>query len=993
MSTYKLSDVTALNGNPVVQINNADSVLGAVSGSFVQIGDEQGVFLDSVDMGASQITLTAPWPYPDAINVECTIAPFSAVSQVLSLLGPISELREKTQALTDKYTAKSKLDGLESNIVRGRYLIYAQDSLVSLIADGDLVPETGVVFECEYYDNAEVSESGTRWKCSGITTLDTSGLTLNTVAGVNVITPVQTGCLYVESITPGDYYCFVLDPENLVDVAELGIKANSPASDWQSLVDLQLPLYFGRRDRTYYLSGSVHAVDKSVDWTFAGCKFIIDYTVSPNGFTPFTFEATFKEVQAVSQKQGAQYDFGNGNTQVTRLTVSDASKYAVSDVIKVISEDQIVGLDPADGQKLGETHIVGAIDTVNNYIYLLDTLRSGFNTDIRVAKYDPTVKVKLDGNVTFQKRGTFTGTNRHETVLLRGLFEPETFRLRAEGTWGEFLSGLGCYHWKSVGIQPRHLLTDLINKQYGYGIIERSCAFGEHHDISAVDVRHAYTDGAGFNPTYNDFAAYGRNEYAEIYNGRAWSCGASAWDTHPESYEVTFHNCRAYYPYRQPGGTLWGFQARGLRTNIINCHDIGGDGVVVRSEYASDSATRGTRILGFTYKPKAGETNLTAPVRIEGIEGGRITDVVIRDLSMYSQGSEGPLVSLSHAEVDIHNPQMWARMSGSFSARIFELNNGSVLNVYNGLSDYTDSLGANLRHIRLADGDSVAKFYDHKIRLKDADLAVLVDFNNQNGKVHYLGSLDMDKAPSFSNPSQNKGVSAELLACWTINGGVDGRRNLIQLDRDYNFSLNGHRISEIPADRIDVVINVTIATIIQLTDIPPGSIQGQQLVITSSASSLAELQINNSANLQLDDYIRLQKACSLTLVWVNSHWIASSGRRLKAELPSPNVSALSRSDNFSLNGVLTANTWDLTFSVFITLTVTGNTQLTDIPTGNFEGQQLVIFLDPASTTLSVLQVNNSTNMALTENKTLSPGDSIGLVFISGKWRMSMLVNH
>jgi hypothetical protein len=94
MSTYKLSDVTALNGNPVVQINNSDSVLGAVPGSMVQIGTEQIVFLDSVDIDNSQITLTAPWPYADAVNAECSIAPITAVSSLLNAITNIKALTD-----------------------------------------------------------------------------------------------------------------------------------------------------------------------------------------------------------------------------------------------------------------------------------------------------------------------------------------------------------------------------------------------------------------------------------------------------------------------------------------------------------------------------------------------------------------------------------------------------------------------------------------------------------------------------------------------------------------------------------------------------------------------------------------------------------------------------------------------------------------------------------------------------------------------------------
>ena len=107
MSTYKLSDVTALNGNPVVQINNSDSVLGAVPGSMVQIGTEQIVFLDSVDIDNSQITLTAPWPYADAVNAECTIAPITAVSSLISVSNTIKELLAAFQLQQQKYLVYS----------------------------------------------------------------------------------------------------------------------------------------------------------------------------------------------------------------------------------------------------------------------------------------------------------------------------------------------------------------------------------------------------------------------------------------------------------------------------------------------------------------------------------------------------------------------------------------------------------------------------------------------------------------------------------------------------------------------------------------------------------------------------------------------------------------------------------------------------------------------------------------------------------------------
>lgn len=95
MSTYKLPSVTVLNGESIIQINTSDSVFGAISGSLVQIASYQAVFLVSVDTTYQQITLTDPWPYPDATAVECTIAPITSVSSLMSALAAAKALYDK----------------------------------------------------------------------------------------------------------------------------------------------------------------------------------------------------------------------------------------------------------------------------------------------------------------------------------------------------------------------------------------------------------------------------------------------------------------------------------------------------------------------------------------------------------------------------------------------------------------------------------------------------------------------------------------------------------------------------------------------------------------------------------------------------------------------------------------------------------------------------------------------------------------------------------
>ena len=65
MSTYEffLTDVTFTNDNATAQINNADSVFGAIEGSQVFVtGVDIPETLVTVNNTARTITLSRPWP-------------------------------------------------------------------------------------------------------------------------------------------------------------------------------------------------------------------------------------------------------------------------------------------------------------------------------------------------------------------------------------------------------------------------------------------------------------------------------------------------------------------------------------------------------------------------------------------------------------------------------------------------------------------------------------------------------------------------------------------------------------------------------------------------------------------------------------------------------------------------------------------------------------------------------------------------------------------
>ena len=130
MSTYEffLTDVTFTNDNATAQINNADSVFGAIEGSQVFVtGVDIPETLVTVNNTARTITLSRPWPRDNAQNVEVKISPVaSAAAQMSALtanLEALSTFNTDTQTILNKPSTKA-FDKFEftGDFTEGAYL-------------------------------------------------------------------------------------------------------------------------------------------------------------------------------------------------------------------------------------------------------------------------------------------------------------------------------------------------------------------------------------------------------------------------------------------------------------------------------------------------------------------------------------------------------------------------------------------------------------------------------------------------------------------------------------------------------------------------------------------------------------------------------------------------------------------------------------------------------------------------------------------------------
>jgi hypothetical protein len=645
------------------------------------------------------------------------------------------------------------------------------------------------------------------------------------------------------------------------NASQFGITSESTAAEVQAVLELGFPI---RLDSPTFKSGVVLS-NTSVDLELTG-NIDIDYTDNPDGFTPIQINVDFLDMQNVTAVSTVSYDFGGGNTTVTRLTVEDADAYAKNDVVKIISQDQIPWLDATKQQKMGSSHVVGAINSGSNYVYLLDTVYQSFATSIRVAKYNKDVKIKITGDAVFKHLTDHTDDERRETISIKGAYKPVVKDVKAENLTGEFVGFTGCWHAYTNNVSGENLETDAANDQYGYVVVERNCSHGEHHAPNGQMVRHVWTNGASFSPVVDDFASYGCNEYANVYDLVGINCTNAGEDTHPGSYYTTFHDSATFNPFRGTDGAAWSSQLRGVGDLVINHTAFGGDGVVIRNVL---DGTKDCIVRGFNYYPRVGEPIL-APVRVEGVSGYRITGVVLDDIRINGAIASLSAVNCEYADVEIINSHI-ATVMNSDSKPLYRAVDATI-KVRGGSTDFTGSAALNTRFSKLSDSTSSIDVRNHEITLGGASVNVLTDFSSLNGTA-FFKDIDMDAAPSASDIANNRGGSSVFNASFTINGGLGGRKNYYTTSKSAGFSLNGTRIEENTTDSIIVVVTMTgAAGTSNLSDIPAGRMLGQKLTIMNHNTSTKTIQIQKAGNIGVSAATDLLAGDSHTLVWNGSKW-------------------------------------------------------------------------------------------------------------------------
>lgn len=261
---------------------------------------------------------------------------------------------------------------------------------------------------------------------------------------------------------------------------------------------------------------------------------------------------------------------GSTISATTVLTMSSAVSLNFGDVVKIVSNDQIVTA-PSSSSRRGEYALIPKAVSSSTTVPLSNVLIETYTTNVRLARlWD--VRFEISGPLIFDVDSSLADMTSGEPVVylkaaqncyVGGGVEFHNSRGRALSNFafGTHVDGV-----KFRGLANRPSFT-----QFGYGV--EDCGWQlRMTGCTGENLRHLYTDNDGDTTAGSTvFENFGGGWFAHVADCVAFGTSASSFDTHGTAYGTVFADCHAYGAYvgADTGGT--GFSARGRKITFMNC--------------------------------------------------------------------------------------------------------------------------------------------------------------------------------------------------------------------------------------------------------------------------------------------------------------------------------------------------------------------------------------------------------------------------------------
>lgn len=570
------------------------------------------------------------------------------------------------------------------------------------------------------------------------------------------------------------------------------------------------------------------------------------------------FRGGWEELMPVTEVKEISYGFvGSGSgAPINALVVNNANSFRQGDVVRVVSDDVIVGARPGSNgreRRRAQFAIVGAVN--ENEIYLTSLLRETFSTNVRVAKLSKDQIIIENLIIEFNPIGLAEGWSNN-TIVIEAAYQPIVRNVSCEGGYGSLVTFRGCYGYMADEIFGKDLINAPFSGNYGYGINDIGSEFGRVNACFFSDVRHGYTTNS--DAIEKESAAierYGSTANASVTMKVVGSSNSGA-DTHEEAYGITFNKTEVYNAYRGYDSSGAGFSLRGKMIVLNDCTADGCRyGVHVFEQFKE--ATNGIYLNNFRSLNTRGQAVL---INVTGT-GERLYNIEINGgLLECIRGNR--LIEISNAEVVINRAQLVSKTSSSYCFGIY--NTDAKVKTNKIIIDYQGT-GTNPRAFRTEGNTDLTAIGDAILFRSLSSPAVIED--NGSGSV-IIEELEADKTVTI-----NVGVTNTLK--FSTGNSFNGEYGYIS----QSLSTNADMTSKLEQSlhRHIYFLATPNSDSIGFNKIPPGQIMGQLLTIKNNSSSNKLVVRSGSAygtELRKSQSVVLDPKDVITLMWQNSLWVS-----------------------------------------------------------------------------------------------------------------------
>jgi hypothetical protein len=363
------------------------------------------------------------------------------------------------------------------------------------------------------------------------------------------------------------------------------------------------------------------------------------------------------------------YDFsGEGTaTSCTKLSFDEPPTWVAGDIIKVVADDVLFGSANTE-QRAGEFCFVAAV--VGNDVFITHVLRDPYTLNVRARRqvddmfgvYGFTFDTLAEGNAGLWNSDLLSVVNGQNC---------EFENLTAEFGYGIFMNLQSIFRYKASGIMVRRLINDPTTLRYGYGISDKSCAFGAVTASHFMGCRHGYTTGTSRVPIAGseDTHRYGRTYATKVSDSTGMGCTNAPFDAHELADSIEFHNCTAHAGVRGPQSSGAGFQMRG-RNGILNgcVANQTRVGFSLISTYANET----TNVTLINCEAR----NVTSQALINSGADGRTIDKVTIKGGKFSSITQSNLLWIDHLILD--NPTFHVPVEAGDYSKALAFGRGTI---------------------------------------------------------------------------------------------------------------------------------------------------------------------------------------------------------------------------------------------------------------------------------------------------------------------------